>query len=119
MVGGVSNNRHRPKRSDGGMGNTYLNITPLTGKEFNQLKETVEWVNPHRTGPDRMRRMLKRAAAANVAEQSERKGPDLWHVLVESKTGKKIKQSAMSRAEAWRRNKNIRDLGMEWTLGEM
>jgi hypothetical protein len=57
--------------------------------------------------------------ASNIAKQAARKGPDVWHCLVESKTGKKIKAAAMSREEAFRRNKTIAELGMEWTLGEM
>lgn len=55
----------------------------------------------------------------NIHQQSERKGPDRFHVLVESATGKKIKAKAMSRADAAERNESIASIGYEWTLGEM
>lgn len=86
-----------------------------TLKEIRKETDIESWV---RSSSKRIRAKILETEN-NIRTQSENKGPDVWHVLVDHRDHKKIKQSAMSRHEAWRRNQTIKDIGMEWTLGEM
>lgn len=105
---------------------SIIRITPLSKEEIKELKSVTRNLSAVKAfygNPEMRKRMAQRAKAIqtkfNIHQQTERSGPDKWHVLVESSTGKKIKAHCMSRNEARQRNKTILGLGMEWTLGEM
>lgn len=123
------NNRQSHVKSDayafGGVVDSY-HIRPMTNKKQAELRDSQDlskgFGKKFHSASQKIaaiRRAKRIESQVNMQRQAENKGPDLWHVLVESKTGKKIKMAAMSRLESFERNRNIRDLGMEWTLGEM
>ena len=104
----------------------YAHIVPMTNakqeeiRDAQDLKKIVKRAGPQiQTFLRRLNRARTIATRDNINEQSQRNGPDVWHVLVEMGTRRKIKCAAMSRREAWRRNDTLKDLRMEWTLGTM
>jgi len=109
------------------MGGTMhsAHIVPMTNKKQIEIRDEKD-IHKFcaKRDPDLVRRRLKiiRAkqieTAANYQRQSDNNGPDFWYVLVDS-NGVKMKSKAMSREEAERRNDSIRDVGLQWTRGEM
>lgn len=114
---------NRTRASDGNLGNTVFNIFPMSKEKREELREVYPHMKGHGSTPEKrlanLKYKLSRRALVNRSESQSRFGPDKWHVLVEMGTRRKIKEAPMSRKECFARNKTIKDLGMEWTLGRM
>lgn len=100
-------------------------IIPMTNKKRDEIrdeKDIHKYATKFVRDPQRRRLKIIRAkqieTAANYHRQAEKNGPDFWYVLVDS-SGVKMKSKAMSRDEAERRNESIKDVGFQWTRGEM
>lgn len=93
----------------------------MSRKDEKNLKKVCPFISPHSFGGnmEKYKSKLLTFRDRNETERASKGMIEEFHVLVDVNTRRKIKQVAMSRAEARRRNKTIRELGMAWSLGTL
>jgi hypothetical protein len=118
-------NRAPGTRKSDSYGSSIVNILPMSKEKREELKQVMPHIKGRGATPEKrlenLKRRLRKRALVNESIRNETRGPDKWHVLIDFSTGvrRKVREAAMNKQERFERNKSIKDLGMEWTLGRM